>query len=247
MSGNNFMSPASYTASIPSQMYATLPASMRFDDLVQPAQGLYTSLMDDDFSDRIVAFNTINEARRFISDVGCSSGDTSCTKLFYTDPYGSNYLLLDEIGKVFLSVMSIAFPVLLGLALVIIWFTISRIMSENRKETAVYRAMGAKRSDITAIYITYIMLIALRIALLSLILGIGAAYVLDILYAPGITATASSMFGIIDNAPHFSMFDLGSPLLLLVVGLIFAVSLVASIQPLIRNVLRPPVQDMRNE
>jgi hypothetical protein len=247
LSGNNYNSPASSTVSIPTQMYETLPASMRFDDLTQSAQGPYIALKSDDFKDRIVAFNTIDEAHRFVSDVGCPSSSTNCSKLFYTDPYGSNYLLLDEIGKVFLSVMSVAFPILLGLALVIIWFTVSRIMAENRKETAVYRAMGAKRSDITAIYTTYIILVAFRIALLSLILGIVAAYVINMLYAPGITATASSMFGIIDNAPHFSMFDLSSPLLWLTVGLIFVVSLVASIQPLIRNVLRPPVQDMRSE
>lgn len=247
LSGSNFTSPASTTASIPTQMYETLPASMRFDDLTQSAQGPYIALKSDDFKDRIVAFNTIDEARRFVSDVGCPSSSTNCSKLFYNDPYGSNYLLLDEIGKVFLSIMSVAFPILLGLALVIIWFTVSRIMAENRKETAIYRAMGAKRSDITAIYTTYIILVAFRIALLSLILGISAAYVINMLYAPSITATASSMFGIIDNAPHFSMFDLSSPLLWLTVGLIFVVSLVASIQPLVRNVLRPPVQDMRSE
>jgi len=247
LSGNNFMSPASSTASIPAQMYQSLPASMRFDDLTQPATGPYIALKNDDFKDRILAFDTIDQARRFVNTIGCPSSSTDCSKLFYTTPYGSNYLLLDEIGKLFLSIMSIAFPALLGLALVIIWFTVSRIMAENRKETAVYRAMGAKRSDITAIYTTYIMLVALRIALLSLVLGIGAAYVINMLYAPGITATASSMFGIIDKAPVFSMFDLSSPLLWLTVGLIFAVSLVASIQPLIRNVLRPPVQDMRNE
>ena len=247
MSGNNFMSPASTTVSIPAQMYATLPAAMRFDDLTQPAQGPYIAWKDSEFKDQIVAFNTVDEARRFINDVGCPSSSTSCSKLFYTDPYGSNYLLLDELGKVFVNIMSIAFPVLLGLALVIIWFTVSRIMAENRKETAVYRAMGAKRSDITAIYTTYIMLVALRIALLSLLLGVAAAYVLNIIYAPGIAATASSMFGIIDHAPSFGMFDLSSPLLWLTVGSIFVVSLVASIQPLIRNVLRPPVQDMRSE
>ena len=241
------MSPASSTVSIPTQMYETLPTSVRFDDLTQTAKGPYVAIKNDDFKERIVAFNTIGEARNFVNNIGCPSSDTSCSRLFYANPYGSNYLLLDEMGKVFLNVMSIAFPVLLGLSLVIIWFTVSRIMAENRKETAVYRAMGAKRSDITAIYTTYIILVALRIVLLSAVLGIGAAYVINILYAPGITATASTMFGIIDNAPQFIMFDLSSPLLWLAFGLILIISLVASIQPLIRNVLRPPVQDMRNE
>lgn len=247
LSGTGYLSPASGTVSIPTQMYNTLPKSMRFDDISQDLSGPYIALKNDDFSDRVVAFNTIDEAKRFLNDVGCRSGDTSCSKLFYTDVYGSNYLLIDEVGKLFLQIISIAFPILLGLSLVIIWFTVSRIMSENRKETAIYRAMGAKRSDITAIYTTYIMLVALRIAMLSIVLGTGTAYVLNMIYAPGINATASSVFGVIGNAPTFTMFDPSSPLLWAAVGLIFVVSLAASIQPLIRNVLRPPVQDMRSE
>ncbi len=247
LSGNGYLSPASGTVSIPTQMYNTLPESMRFDNISQESRGPYIALRNDDFSNRVVAFNSINDAKKFLNEVGCRSGDSSCSKLFYTDVYGSNYLLIEEIGKLFLQIISIAFPILLGLSLVIIWFTVSRIMSENRKETAVYRAMGAKRSDITAIYTTYIMLVALRIALLSLVLGTGTAYVLNMVYAPGINATASSVFGVIGNAPTFTMFDPSSPLLWAAVGLVFVVSLAASIQPLIRNVLRPPVQDMRNE
>ena len=62
------------------------------------------------------------------------------------------------------------------MTLIIMWFTISRIMVENRKETAVYRAMGAKRIDVTAIYT---LLIAARISAISFILGIGVAYVVN--------------------------------------------------------------------
>lgn len=246
LSGSNFMSAASLTASIPRQMYQTLPETQRFDDLIE-ADARFAARNTDDFNERIVAFNTVDEARRFISEVGCPSSSMSCDKLFYTDAYGSNYLLLDEIGETFGRIMSIAFPALLGLALLIIWFTVSRMMAENRKETAVYRAMGARRGDISAIYLTYVFLVACLIAIVSLALGIGAAFAVELLYAPGITATASALFGIIDHAPHFSMFDLSAPLLWAAVGSIFVVSFVASIQPLIRNVLRPPVQDMRNE
>ncbi|MDK2899120.1 MAG: hypothetical protein PWQ10_307 [Patescibacteria group bacterium] len=247
LSGSGYLSSSSYTASIPTQMYKTLPESMRFDDISKDMNSSYLPLRNDEFKDSIVAFDTIDKAKNFLNDVGCRSSDTDCSKLFYTEVYGSNYLLIEEIGKLFLQVISIAFPVLLGLSLIIIWFTISRIMRENRKETAIYRAMGARRIDIAAIYITYMILVALRIALLSLIFGISTAYILNIIYAPDINSTASSVFGIIGNAPAFTMFDPSSPFLWIVIGLIFIISLIASIQPLIRNVLRPPVQDMRNE
>jgi len=247
LSSNGYMSSTNTTASIPTQMYETLPDSLKFDSLVDTKPGRFISRSKDDFEQRIVAFATIDDARRFVNEVGCRSSSGDCKELFYTDTYGSNYLLLDEIGKTFVKVMTVALPILLGFAFVIIWFTISRIMAENRRETAVYRAMGAKRGDILAIYGMYTLLLAFRIAVVSLILGVTAAFVINMVYAPGISATAASMFGIINNAPNFSMFDLSSPLLLAIIGSIFVVSILASIQPLIRNVLRHPVQDMRSE
>jgi len=247
LSGNGHMSSANFSARIPTQMYENLPESMKFDTLIDKSSPRFYSRVDDDFKERIVAFETIDDARRFVGEAGCSSSDTNCKKPFYVDAYGSNYLLLEEIGKTFTRIMGIALPILLGLALAIIWFTISRIMAENRRETAVYRAMGAKRSDVAAIYITYTLLVAFRIAIVSLILGVLTAFVADLVYSPSVTATAASMFGIIQYAPRFSMFDLSSPLLWGIVGSIFVVSLIASVQPLIRNVLRPPVEDMRSE
>lgn len=238
---------------IPRQLYQSLPNELKFDDLTTSARGRTASVNNEDFAQRIVAFRTIDEARRFISDVGCPEryDGTECPKLFYTSPYGSNYLLLDDMAKAFVTVLGIAFPVVLGFALVIIWFTMSRMMAENRKETAVYRAMGARRGDIVAIYITYTLLVAVRIALVSLGVGIAAAFIVDLVYAPHITATAASMFGMVSSAPTVSLFDSTSPAALslvgAVVGLIFVVGLIASIQPLVRNVLRPPVRDMRSE
>lgn len=237
------------SAVIPYQLYQTLPEAMKFDDLVVPATGRNAGPASEDFIERIVAFRTIDEARQFISEVGCTEkhDGSKCDKLFYTAPYGSNYLLLDDLAKAFVALMTIAFPAVLGFALIIIWFTMSRMMAENRKETAVYRAMGARRGDITAIYMTYTLLVALRIAIVSAVVGVAAAFAIDYFYAPQITATAASMFGMVANAPTVSLFDLSSPLTLVVIAAIFVVSIVASIQPLIRNVLRPPVRDMRSE
>lgn len=94
-------------------------------------------------------------------------------------------------------------------------------MAENRKETAVYRAMGAKRRDVTSIYITYTLLVALQIALTSLVLGVAAAFAVDYFYGATLTDTAVAAFGILEDAPRFSLFGLYSPLLLVIAGSIF--------------------------
>lgn len=246
----NLLSPQddSFSAVVPTQLYEQLPDSLKFNgQITAQADPTRYELDNATFVSRVLEFNSIDKARAFLSNEACPSHDLGCAKSFYADPYGSNYLILDEIGKLFRQILTVALPVFIGMALIIMWFTISRIMAENRKETAVYRAMGAKRIDITAIYTIYTLLIAARISAISFIFGIGTAYVVDRIYGSQLTDTSLSAFGIISNHMRFSLFDLSSPLLLGILGLIFAVSIIACIQPLIRNVMRPPIRDMREE
>ncbi|HWT40662.1 MAG TPA: ABC transporter permease [Dongiaceae bacterium] len=234
---------------IPQQMYDALPSTFKADAAQQAdvTRVLQYATKNDDFSSRVLEFKNVADARAFLDKETCPDLANSCDKKFKASPYGSNYLILDEIGKLFNRIAAIAFPAVLGLAAIIIWFTISRIMAENRKETAVYRAMGAKRRDVTSIYVVYILLVACQIALVSLVLGIVAAFAVDYFYGTTLTDTAVVAFGILDNAPKFSLFNPTSPLLLVVIGSIFIISIIASIQPLIRNVVRPPIRDIRDE
>jgi hypothetical protein len=245
----NLLSPQDYSMSaiIPLQLYEKLPDNLKIDSRITLPSTASQEEQTKNFAMRILEFSSIDQARSFLSNEACAGMELKCAKPFSADPYGSNYLLIDEIGKLFRKIINIALPVLLGLALVIMWLTISRIMAENRKETAAYRAMGAKRSDIATIYFTYVLLIALRIAAISLILGIGIAYLTDQIYGARLNDIALSSFGIISDDIRFSLFNLSSPLIWAVVGIIFVVSMVASIQPLIRNVMRSPIQDMRED
>lgn len=235
---------------IPIQLYDALPDSLKLEAIQKqdaPSAVLSKAFATDDFAPRILEFPTVEDARSFLKQEACPTSDTNCDKKFLADPYGSNYLILDEIGALFHNVAVIAFPVALGLAALIIWFTISRIMMENRKETAVYRAMGAKRRDVASIYLVYVLLIALQIVVVSAMLGVTAAFAVDYALGRTLTDVAATAFGIIDAAPAFRLFALESPLLLMIAGSIVGVSIVASIQPLIRNVRRSPIRDMREE
>ncbi len=240
----------SWSLNIPIQMYESLPDVFRIDYIQQQEnEAIVTqqALVGEEFAERVLEFKTIKDARAFIDNETCPLSELNCDKQFLASPYGSNYLILDEISTLFNRIAVIAFPTVLGLAAVIIWLTISRIMTENRKEIAIYRAMGAKRHDIMSIYIVYTLLIALCMAIVSIILGLGFAFVVDYFYGKILTNTAVTAFGIIDNAPMVSLFDLESSLLYLIVDLIFVVSLIASIQPLIRSVRRSPIGDMRDD
>ena len=170
----------SMTLDIPLQMYNTLPEHLKAQDIRREHSARPSRSMDanEDFAARVLEFASPEKARAFLDNETCPSSSTQCGKKFLAAPYGSNYLIIDEISKLFARIAAIAFPVALGLAAVIIWFTVSRIMAENRKETAVYRAMGAKRRDIAHIYVVYIMLVALRVVLVSVIVGIVIVYLM---------------------------------------------------------------------
>lgn len=236
----------SSTLDIPIQMYESLPDEWKIGD-IQNDKLAPLQQANDDFAPRVLEFSTVEDARTFLDNETCPRSESDCDKQFLASTYGSNYLILDEIGKLFNRIAGIAFPAVLGLAAVIIWFTVSRIMAENRKETAVYRAMGAKRKDVTAIYLTYVLLVALWIVFISLTLGIAVALATNYFYGQALTDTAATAFGIVDSAPQFSLFNINSPLLLSVVGSIVVISLIASVQPLIRNVRRSPIRDMRED
>jgi hypothetical protein len=243
LAADNFNS----SAYIPQQMYDKLPDDTKFVRDTSDASRQFEGLAQAGLVTHVLDFKTIDQARAFITNETCPSSETQCKKLFTSSPYGSNYLILDEIGKLFSKFMLYALPVVLGLATIVIWFTMMRVMAENRKETAVYRAMGAKRRDIMSIYITYGMIIALRIAVISAIAGVGAAFAIDYVYGKQLTAIAAASFGTITDGTHFSLFNLTSPYLLVVIGAIFVISFLAILQPLIRSVRRSPIEDMRSE
>ena len=232
---------------IPIQLYDSLPEKLKFDDIQQQeASSTAVRLMRDEFTPRVLEFSSVAKARAFLDNEACPELNDKCNKQFAANPYGSNYLILYEIGKLFNQIASVALPTVLGLAIIIIWFTVSRIIAENRKETAIYRAMGAKRRDIACIYIIYVLIVALRIVIASLILGIATAFAIANTYGKNLTDTAATAFGTVGSAPQFSVFSLESPIIIAVVSSIFIVSLISSIQPLLRNMRRNPVQDIRD-
>lgn len=234
---------------IPLQMYNTLPQELQFQDFSQQEQysSIYSTPSDTQFVPRVLEFGSVAEARNFITVETCPYTSTDCAKPFLSSPYGSNYLVFDQIGNLFSRLIGVAFPIVLALAVLIIWFTVSRIMAENRKETAVYRAMGATRLEVTGIYLTYILLITALIVAVSFVLGVTFAYVAHLLYSPHLTDVATATFGIVTSAPQFSLLGYNAPLLLVVALSIVLTGGVASVQPLIRNVLRPPIRDIRQE
>lgn len=231
-------------AEIPRQLYDGLPEALKFDDIINLDEE--DKVLSDEFAMRILEFTEIEDAKGILEET-CDFLQFDCDKDFKAVPYGSNYLLIDEIGEMFGQVARVAFPIVAVLATIMVWLTISRMMLESRKEVAVYRAMGAKRADIAMIYLIYLLFVIFFIITLSLGFSVIVTFLINHFYGAMLTDVAVIAFSIIDEAPTINLFNLSSPLILLTIGLIIVVGLLASLQPLICNVKRNPIDNLRDE
>jgi hypothetical protein len=240
-------------AFIPNQMYSQLSSDNQHKDILQDFNGSYAGFNDKAFldagvGDKIVAFPSVQQAQDFINNDTCYTQDSSgCNRPWTSQIYGSNYLLINDFTKLIGSVVRIALPIALAIAAVIIWITMARVIIDSRHETAVFRALGAKRIDIVRIYVGYSFIVSLIVALFALILGGVGAVVVEALYGAQTTNYAKVAYGTFDQLQPFSFIGINIYLIVLVIAAIIVISLIATLPPLIRNVRRNPIRDMRDD
>jgi hypothetical protein len=239
----------SFRFAIPSEMYDQLPnkASM------QPAlsetannRSLFT-MGDDQF---FAEFSNATDARNFAKNESCQYGmSPGCqpkSKFFMMTPFGSNSVALDEVKHGVSIGLLWAIAVVTAIAALIAGLTIGRTIADGRRETAVFRAIGFKRTDITQVYVTYTLLLCLRIVIFALILGIAAAFLVNMLLWVDTTVNANLALGINDSTLRFSYIGFSERTLYVALA-VFVAGVVGMIIPLLRNVRRNPIRDMRDE
>lgn len=197
--------------------------------------------------ENVLVFNTLSSARKFIKNEGCSETNPDCKKLFRLDPYGSNYLLLDDLQSTTRNILNVMLPIAGGIAGIIMLFTMSRVIIDSRRETAVFRALGAKRVDIIAVYILYGLLVSIITLVVSVVIGIIIAVAVQIMYGSAFTARAHVAYGLFDSSTNFSFIGISYTLLTTYTICIIVLGILATLLPLLRNVRRNPITDMREE
>jgi len=127
------------------------------------------------------------------------------------------------------------------------FFTMSRVLIDSRRETAVFRALGARRVDIMAIYMTYSLFVSVLILIASLIIGVTVAMALQVLYGSSFTTQAHVAYGLFDSSTNFSFFSVTYKLPVVYAVCILALGALATAIPLLRNIQWNPITDMREE
>ncbi len=208
---------------------------------------------------------TANQAKKFIEDKSCvpdsfavktsavsDSSDpfAACAKSgkpFGLVPFGSSSLALDGVKKSFGKFFTIAALVIALIASLILMGIVGRTIADSRRETAVFRAIGAKRLDIVQIYLTYAIFLGMLIGLAALLGGLGMATVANSKWSEELTVSALVAYNAGDLSKTFTLYGFYLRDLLYILGLLLAAGIVSTIFPLLRNVRRNPIRDMRDE
>ena len=165
----------------------------------------------------------------------------------FTRPFGSNSLVIEELQQQLTPILWYSLLGVIGVAAFILMLTISRTVADSRKESAIFRALGATRLDIAQIYVMYTLLLAGLIALFAIAAGLIGAGVIDVLYSAGFSTAARYIIMPRELNTTFQLFTFDPLIITLAAVSIVAAALIGSILPLVRNTRRNPMKDMRDE
>lgn len=152
----------------------------------------------------IVEFADANTARAFIENESCqlrgglNGGCATSEHLFYLTAGSNNSLLVEDLSRNLQQILLVTTVVLLVVTTVLMALMVVRSVAGDRKEIAIFRAIGFTRGRILQIYLTYALIMALMIVVGAVILALGVGLALDPWLAGALTEFFQATFATID-------------------------------------------------
>ena len=235
------------TVVIPSNMLDALPDAASIKSILFPKQ---TFQYGFSLTAYYVELSSASNARDFINDKSCTTrSDGTCatpTKPFLLNAFGSNSIALNDLQQEFDRFFGLAAIAVSVIAVIIMAGTVGRMVADGRRETAVFRAIGAGRLDITLIYGIYTLTLSVFIAIVSLVAGVIIAQAANAHYWLAATVQAQLLYGAKDSLLKFTLLGY-DPKIWIICLVAMATGLLSMILPLVRNARRSPIKDMRDE
>lgn len=229
---------------IPSNMLEKVPAQHKPSETFDYEEGMSYGGYSKPTS-FVAEFYNDNEARRFMNDIQCT--DDCADGGFWAYPFGSSSMTVAEIKRILNSVLFWTVIVVSVIAMFILAGTVGRTIAEGRRETAIFRAIGARRFDISAIYSLYTLMLALRIVIFASIVAVVIAMSVQVWLGAEATVGSQLAFGINDYSKQFSFLGFNNLYILIILCSVVLSCLLAMALPLTRNIRRNPIRDMRDD
>ncbi len=209
-------------------------------------------------------FSTLAAATSFIKQTDCyGTGSIQITgnydpnaevvkcaaknKPFTIAPYGNNAGAIADFQHNIWKFLRFVLLAVVVIAVVIMMGTFGKVIADSRRETAVFRSLGASRLAVSQIYLTYTLLVCALVAGLSLTIGTVCAEILSRHLSPGLSVNAVLTYNAHDVHKQFTVAGFNVLYLAGILGLIIGSGLLSALIPLIMNMRRNPIRDMRDE
>ncbi len=197
---------------------------------------------------QIFEFASADAAKKFADGARCPIANCDKPKReIVMMQFGNNSVFIAQAREMITKSLLSVGGVVVAISAVILMAIVGRMIADGRRETAVFRAIGAKRSDISLIYAVYTFFVSLGIGLVGTLGGLAIAVTIDAEYGREATAQALLSFGSTDPTRIFPLIAVHWQDILIVVGLALVAGIIGMILPLLRNVRRNPINDMRDE
>jgi ABC-type lipoprotein release transport system permease subunit len=160
-------------------------------------------------------------------------------------PYGNPLAALADAWGPISKTLGIGLLIIIGICSFVMMGTIGKVIADSRKETSVFRAVGAKRMDIAQIYLLYTAILGTLSFGLAVLLGGAVALWFEATYSGTVSADAVLAFNTHDLHKTFHLIGFAPLDMAAIYLLALGVSLLGALLPLLTNVSRNPVKDMR--
>ena len=202
-------------------------------------------LAKNHITSHIISFKNLSDARQFLDHHSCKNRDTSCTKPWYSEVFGLNYLLINDFSTKINQIKALIIIVSIIILFLIFSLMIIKLIIESRKDSAIFRAIGAKKSDILKIYLSLSFIVATRIIITSIILTFTAIFIINQCFSAKIINDLVSRSGF-PNV-NFSLFTIDLSTSLLIIVNVYIISLIATIPTALTNIKRNIISDIKHE
>ena len=246
---NGILKPSDIGQMIPKKLYDELTNKEDYADLFTYKP--FYMMGNEDNKRRFVEFKNADDAQKFINEKSCVvQYDNTCKP--FGNPYQaslmfSNSSALDDAQNTISGWLVYLIAAIAFLATIIMWFMISRIIADSRHETAVFRAIGFKRIDITFIYLLYVFMLTILIMMFALLFGVIGTLLVNAQFSTNLTVQAQYVFGDFWQNKQVNLAYFDYQKITLILMLILSISLISAIVPLYRNVRRNPIKDLKEE
>lgn len=199
-------------------------------------------------STAILEFDKVEDLKKLFSEKSCerASGfiNFECRDLSII---GNASLEFEEVITTFWGFFRWVLLFFAAVTASFLFVTMSKIISDSRKETGVFRAMGAQRLDIAKIYVIYITIVSTLAYILAFLMSLGITAWMTRSQGPGLSATLTDIIGNFDKAFEVSFVGLDPVQLGVIWFAAVIVGVIGGAIPIARNVLQDPIKAMRSE